>query len=556
MQFALFLILCPVSVLAADIELEWDASTGPNLAGYKVYYGTSPHVYSASIATGKQTTCTLRSLPAGTWYFAVTAYDAQGKESGFSNEVSTTIAADGLLTITAVDAADVTTSSAVVVWTTSGYSDSQVEYGTTTAYGRSTALNSSMVTAHSQTLSRLAPNTLYHYRVKSRDAAGNYAVSGDFIFGTPETPRFKWLAENETTSLSLPLFRAGAIREETGEDDYTAAALVHSDRQQATSIIFPEIGIAGKTQIIAANTDPTDAILSFELVGADGTAGSSVTRSVRGNGALIANMSDAFFGGVAPSVTDYVRVRATEGVRIMGLSKGSSFGIALQGQDANGGATTLYAPQYAAGNGEICVLSIVNLDSSPGNVTLNLVPDGSPQIEVIRTFPISPNGKIYIDDPEFFQTYALGKEIQGYVEIVSDGIRLAGTAVFSDVNPPASVSALPLVYRLQNSLFFNNAFSSDLSITGMLVLNPGGYDAYLNIDVYSPEGSLVTSATDVVAAKQRVFHSLKQYFPALTEQNWTSGYIRIVSDMPIAAFAQLESGDLSFLSEMPPQEVR
>jgi hypothetical protein len=40
------------------------------------------------------------------------------------------------------------------------------------------------VTAHSQSLSGLIAGTLYHYRVRSRDATGNEAVSGDFTFTT------------------------------------------------------------------------------------------------------------------------------------------------------------------------------------------------------------------------------------------------------------------------------------------------------------------------------------------------------------------------------------
>src|SRR5207249_1413839 len=53
-----------------------------------------------------------------------------------------------------------------------------------TGYGLVTPLNTSLVTSHSQPLSGLAPNTRYHYRVKSRDAAGNLAVSRDFTFKT------------------------------------------------------------------------------------------------------------------------------------------------------------------------------------------------------------------------------------------------------------------------------------------------------------------------------------------------------------------------------------
>jgi hypothetical protein len=46
-------------------------------------------------------------------------------------------------------------------------------------------LNSSLVTSHSANLSGLAAITLYHYRVRSQDAAGNLGLSGDFTFATP-----------------------------------------------------------------------------------------------------------------------------------------------------------------------------------------------------------------------------------------------------------------------------------------------------------------------------------------------------------------------------------
>src|SRR5206468_2367825 len=79
-------------------------------------------------------------------------------------------------------------SSGTISWTTNEASDSQVEYGTSTAYGSLTPLNSSMVTSHSEALSGLLAGTLYHYRVKSKDASGNQAVSADFTVLTLDTP--------------------------------------------------------------------------------------------------------------------------------------------------------------------------------------------------------------------------------------------------------------------------------------------------------------------------------------------------------------------------------
>jgi myo-inositol-hexaphosphate 3-phosphohydrolase len=86
--------------------------------------------------------------------------------------------------ISGVASSSITSSSATIQWTTNEPADTQVEYGTTTAYGYSTTLQTSLVTSHGATLSGLTASTLYHYRAKSRDAAGNLAVSPDFTFTT------------------------------------------------------------------------------------------------------------------------------------------------------------------------------------------------------------------------------------------------------------------------------------------------------------------------------------------------------------------------------------
>ena len=79
------------TALAADVTLAWDPNSETDLAGYKVYYGTASGVFGAPITLGKVTTYTVTGLAPGTYYFAVTAYNAAGLESGFSNEVFTTI---------------------------------------------------------------------------------------------------------------------------------------------------------------------------------------------------------------------------------------------------------------------------------------------------------------------------------------------------------------------------------------------------------------------------------------------------------------------------------
>src|SRR5207245_6999369 len=74
--------------------------------------------------------------------------------------------------------------SATITWTTDIPADSRVEYGTTTTYGSSSALNSAPVTSHSVTLTGLSRGITYHYRVDSHNSLGELSVSGDFTFTT------------------------------------------------------------------------------------------------------------------------------------------------------------------------------------------------------------------------------------------------------------------------------------------------------------------------------------------------------------------------------------
>jgi hypothetical protein len=123
----------------------------------------------------------------GTHVLTAVARDAAGNTT-VSAPITVTVANDAAApAISAVAATGVTGTTATIGWTTDEPADSQVEYGTTTAYGGQTARDATLTTSHSQTLTGLAAGTLYHFRVKSRDAAGNLATSQDFTFTTTAT---------------------------------------------------------------------------------------------------------------------------------------------------------------------------------------------------------------------------------------------------------------------------------------------------------------------------------------------------------------------------------
>ena len=89
------------TALAIDYTFSWDANEEPQVEGYKLYYSVDlpgppydglhpfyPHSDSP-IDVGNVTEYTLHDLEEGViYYFAVTAYDSEGNESGYSNQVS------------------------------------------------------------------------------------------------------------------------------------------------------------------------------------------------------------------------------------------------------------------------------------------------------------------------------------------------------------------------------------------------------------------------------------------------------------------------------------
>lgn len=127
------------------------------------------HTSSASYSTSAHTTLTI---------------------GGVSDTFTTTtmVAPDLSAPIIFVVTSTAGTSTATVTWFTTESADAQVAYGTTTAYGSVSALDTDMTFFHSVTLTGLAADTTYHFQVMSKDAAGNLAVSSDGSFTTDPLP--------------------------------------------------------------------------------------------------------------------------------------------------------------------------------------------------------------------------------------------------------------------------------------------------------------------------------------------------------------------------------
>ena len=136
--------------------------------------GTAP--YSVNWDTSTAT--------AGTHTLSAIAKDAAGNSTTAAAVKVTTFLINLPPAITAVAANVTGSSTATVSWDTSQQANTQVSYGVTASYGKSTPLSTSMVTAHSVALTGLASATLYHYQVISSNSSGLQAVSADQTFTT------------------------------------------------------------------------------------------------------------------------------------------------------------------------------------------------------------------------------------------------------------------------------------------------------------------------------------------------------------------------------------
>ncbi len=153
---------------SVNVSFEWRTAGGTWTETIPVQALTAPGAYSAALTL----------LTSGTTYQFRAKADGYG-DPVYGTEVSfTTTAIDSQgPVVSALAASGQTSSSATIEWTTDEPATSQVEYGLTEDYGRTTDEDTNLVTGHSVELTGLEAGKTYYYRVISKDAAGNETIS-------------------------------------------------------------------------------------------------------------------------------------------------------------------------------------------------------------------------------------------------------------------------------------------------------------------------------------------------------------------------------------------
>ncbi|MEK7066823.1 MAG: lamin tail domain-containing protein [Patescibacteria group bacterium] len=204
----------PFSLSATNLETELPSSVAVSSATTTITAATAT---TTTTTTATTTISTVLLYQGGGYVSGVSPADAlltanataqEQQQVSFPEILDATTTDTMPPVISSVNATGTTATSTIILWKTDEPADSQVGYGTTTAYDISSALNSATTTTHQVALSGLSASTTYHYIVKSRDAAGNFATSTDGEFTTLILPSEATSTEEiivaTTTSPTLP----------------------------------------------------------------------------------------------------------------------------------------------------------------------------------------------------------------------------------------------------------------------------------------------------------------------------------------------------------------
>lgn len=178
------------SVLPTEATVAWVTD---ELAVSHFRYGTTTS-YGSTVTLGTSGAlihaATMLHLVAGTtYYYCIDATDLFGNSTescGHSFVTATEVlqADTNTPTISSVNVAPITTTSATLTWTTDQLANGYVEYGRTENYGLTAQTDNAYTPVDTATISNLSPNTTYHYRITAYDEVGNTISTPDETFMT------------------------------------------------------------------------------------------------------------------------------------------------------------------------------------------------------------------------------------------------------------------------------------------------------------------------------------------------------------------------------------
>lgn len=174
-----------LNVTETTASVLWDTNVASTSF---VDYGTAISYGSTASVVGDvfNHNVPLAGLTPGTLYHYRVRSTGPGTPEGVSGDFTFTTLDTTPPVLSNIQTVNITGTSATITWDTNEDADSRIDYGISEPYADFVS-SSTLTNAHSLAVTGLTPNTLYRYRVTSKDAAGNSSTSVEFTFQTLDT---------------------------------------------------------------------------------------------------------------------------------------------------------------------------------------------------------------------------------------------------------------------------------------------------------------------------------------------------------------------------------
>lgn len=333
---------CAQAQTLGNVTLAWDASTGTNIIGYRLYWGNASRTYNHVINAGNVTQATAAGIIAGVpCYFAATVYTSDGLESDFSDEVSHTVPSTNsppVLVLTAPVsgagyAAPATISLAASV-IPNGHSITKVQF-----YSGSALLTEDTTAPYLFTWRRLSVGSYTLSAVAVYDAGNSVASTRATVTVTnPATPYSVTFASTSGT-ISGPLYVTnGAIAQPAYTTLTTGGQAVYGFITSAAgsyvvTALVNAPGLNNNSFYVNIDAQPTEPTMIWDIPVTQGFANRTV--SWRGNGGTDASSPSGLDAQYAPAIfnltagTHQLIVRGREGNAQLGTITITPYGGTL-----------------------------------------------------------------------------------------------------------------------------------------------------------------------------------------------------------------------------------
>jgi hypothetical protein len=267
------------------------------------------------------------------------------------------------------------------------------------------------------------------------------------------------------------------------------------------------------------------------------------------------------FPGV-PLGNGYMTVQSSQPLSAFQQISNSQLLVGQTPPAMNHGATRLFMPQFVVGPGWFTELSLVNPSIFPLEVTASLLDEqGNLVTSGVLTNPqritVPNQGQVVVQGKTLFGISGSGLVV-GSLEIASPGGPVMGSAVIGDSAQNRFATGVPVVGQTYSEAVFAQVASGDAGgvgyWTGLAFQNPNSSAATVQIQVYSPTGSLTGQGSVTLAAGGRVSKQLIELVPGFLPQ--LGGHMHIVSSIPVTMLEIFGNGRLDFLTTVTASVIR